>query len=120
MIFTKTGVGGTDQVWFYDMKADGYSLDDKRNPIEENDIPDIIARFHNLEAEKERKRTEQSFFVPVEEIRENDYDLSINKYKEIEYEEVQYEEPSVILEKVEALEKEIMQGLQELKEMIRG
>jgi type I restriction enzyme M protein len=120
MIFTKTGVGGTDHVWFYDMKADGYSLDDKRTPIEENDIPDIIARFHNREAEKERKRTEQSFFVPVEEIRENDYDLSINKYKEIEYEEVQYEAPSVILEKVETLEKEIMQGLQELKEMIRG
>ncbi|UPT58340.1 N-6 DNA methylase [Geobacillus thermoleovorans] len=120
MIFTKTGVGGTDQVWFYDMKADGYSLDDKRTPIEENDIPDIIARFHNREAEKERKRTEQSFFVPVEEIRENDYDLSINKYKEIEYEEVQYEAPSVILERVETLEKEIMQGLQELKEMIRG
>lgn len=120
MIFTKTGVGGTDQVWFYDMKADGYSLDDKRNPIEDNDIPDIIARFHNREAEKERKRTEQSFFVPVEEIRENDYDLSINKYKEIEYEEVQYEAPSVILERVETLEKEIMQGLQELKEMIKG
>ncbi|WP_143416133.1 class I SAM-dependent DNA methyltransferase [Geobacillus sp. E263] len=120
MIFTKTGVGGTDQVWFYDMKADGYSLDDKRTPIEENDIPDIIARFHNREAEKERKRTEQSFFVPVEEIRENDYDLSINKYKEIEYEEVQYEAPSVILERVETLEKEIMQGLQELKKMIRG
>ncbi|WP_457786624.1 type I restriction-modification system subunit M [Geobacillus sp. Geo 8.1] len=120
MIFTKTGVGGTDQVWFYDMKADGYSLDDKRTPIEENDIPDIIARFHNREAEKERKRTEQSFFVPVEEIRENDYDLSINKYKEIEYEEVEYEAPSVILEKVETLEKEIMQGLRELKEMIRG
>ncbi|MED0679088.1 class I SAM-dependent DNA methyltransferase [Aneurinibacillus thermoaerophilus] len=120
MIFTKTGAGGTDQVWFYDMKADGYSLDDKRNPIEENDIPDIIARFNNLEVEKERKRTEQSFFVPVEEIRENDYDLSINKYKEIEYEEIQYEAPGAILEKVEALEKEIMQELQELKEMIRG
>lgn len=120
MIFTKTGVGGTDQVWFYDMKADGYSLDDKRTPIEDNDIPDMIARFHNREAEKERKRTEQSFFVPVEEIRENDYDLSINKYKEIEYEEVEYEAPSVILERVEALEKEIMQGLQELKKMIRG
>ncbi|RAK19136.1 type I restriction enzyme M protein [Anoxybacillus vitaminiphilus] len=120
MIFTKTGVGGTDQVWFYDMKADGYSLDDKRTPIEENDIPDIIARFHNREAEKDRKRTEQSFFVPVEEIRENDYDLSINKYKEIEYEEVQYEAPSVILERVEALEKEIMNGLEELKKIIKG
>jgi len=120
MIFTKTGVGGTDQVWFYDMKADGYSLDDKRTPIEENDIPDIIARFHNREAEKQRKRTEQSFFVPVEEIRENDYDLSINKYNEVEYEEVEYEPPGVILERVETLEKEIMQGLQELKEMIKG
>lgn len=120
MIFTKTGAGGTDNVWFYDMKADGFSLDDKRTPIEENDIPGIIARFHNREAEKDRKRTEQSFFVPVEEIRENDYDLSINKYKEIEYEEVQYEAPSMILERVEALEKEIMQGLQELKQMIRG
>ncbi|WP_044736080.1 class I SAM-dependent DNA methyltransferase [Geobacillus kaustophilus] len=120
MIFTKTGVGGTDHVWFYDMKADGYSLDDKRTPIEENDIPDIIERFHNREAEKERKRTEQSFFVPVEEIRENDYDLSINRYKEIVYEEVQYEAPSVILEKVEALEKEIINGLEELKNLIKG
>ncbi|GMO01365.1 type I restriction-modification system subunit M [Parageobacillus thermoglucosidasius] len=120
MIFTKTGIGGTDHVWFYDMKADGYSLDDKRTPIEENDIPDIIARFHNREAEKDRKRTEQSFFVPVEEIRENDYDLSINRYKEIEYEEVQYEAPSVILERVEALEKEIMNGLEELKKIIKG
>ncbi|ANB60542.1 type I restriction-modification system subunit M [Anoxybacteroides amylolyticum] len=120
MIFTKTGVGGTDNVWFYDMKADDYSLDDKRNPVEENDIPDIIERFHNREAEKERKRTEQSFFVPVEEIRENDYDLSINKYKEIEYEEVEYEPPTVILERVEMLEKDIVQGLKELKEMIRG
>ncbi|MGG3006859.1 HsdM family class I SAM-dependent methyltransferase, partial [Geobacillus stearothermophilus] len=105
MIFTKTGVGGTDHVWFYDMKADGYSLDDKRTPIEDNDIPDIIARFHNREAEKERKRTEQSFFVPVEEIRENDYDLSINKYKEIEYEEVKYQQPIEIIEKVKKLYK---------------
>ncbi|WP_418222802.1 type I restriction-modification system subunit M [Clostridium isatidis] len=94
MIFTKTGTGGTDKVWFYDMKADGYSLDDKRNPIEENDIPDIIERFNNLDKEVDRKRTEQSFSVPVEEIRENGYDFSINKYKEIEYEEVQYDAPS--------------------------
>lgn len=118
MIFTKTGVGGTDQVWFYDMKADGYSLDDKRTPIEENDIPDIIARFHNREAEKDRKRTEQSFFVPVEEIRENDYDLSINRYKEIVYEEVQYEEPKIIIEKVKKLEEEIVKGIKELEEML--
>jgi len=119
VIFTKTGAGGTDNVWFYDMKADGYSLDDKRNPIEENDIPDIINRFNNLEAEKERKRTEQSFFVPVDELRENDYDLSINKYKEIEYEEVEYEKPEIILSKVNMLESEIIKGIQELEELLR-
>lgn len=118
MIFTKTGTGGTDNVWFYDMKADGYSLDDKRNEIEENDIPDIIERFSNLDKEVDRKRTEQSFFVPVEEIRDNGYDLSINKYKEIEYEEVQYDDPSVIIGRVKALEEEIAQGLEELERML--
>ena len=85
LVFTKTGAGGTDNVWFYDMKADGYSLDDKRTEVSENDIPDIIERFHNREKETERKRTEQSFFVPAQEIKDNEYDLSINKYKEIEY-----------------------------------
>src|SRR5690606_15010826 len=85
LIFTKTGAGGTDNVWFYDMKADGFTLDDKRSPIEKNDVPDILERFNKLEDEKERKRTEQSFFVPIEELRENNYDLSINKYKEFEY-----------------------------------
>ena len=82
LIFTKTGSGGTDRVWFYDMKADGFSLDDKRQEIADNDIPDIIERFNHLDAESDRARTEQSFFVPVEEIVANDYDLSINKYKE--------------------------------------
>jgi len=120
MIFTKTGSGGTDKVWFYDMKADGYSLDDKRNPIEANDINDIIERFNNLDKEVDRKRTEQSFFVPVEEIRKNGYDLSINKYKEIEYEEVSYELPSVILGRIKGLEEEIVQGLEELGRMIEG
>lgn len=120
MIFTKTGTGGTDKVWFYDMKADGYSLDDKRNPIDESDIPDIIERFNNLDKEVERKRTEQSFFVDVEEIRENGYDLSINKYKEIEYEEVVYDEPKVILERVRKLEEEIQAGIDELERMIEG
>ncbi|WP_434303728.1 N-6 DNA methylase [Clostridium botulinum] len=120
MIFTKTGTGGTDKVWFYDMKADGYSLDDKRNPIEDNDIPDIIERFNNLDKEENRKRTEQSFFVPVDEIRENNYDLSINKYKEIEYEEVHHDEPKIILERVKKLEKEITEGIDELKRMIEG
>ena len=120
IIFTKTGNGGTDKVWFYDMKADGYSLDDKRNPVEENDIPDIIERFDNLDKEVDRKRTEQSFFVDKSEIVENGYDLSINKYKEIEYEEVVYDAPEVILGRVKALEDEIVKGISELEEMLRG
>lgn len=120
MIFTKTGTGGTDKVWFYDMKADGYSLDDKRNPVDNNDIPDIIERFSNLDKEADRKRTESSFFVPVEEIRENGYDLSINKYKEIEYKEVKYDEPKVIIDRVKNREKEINAGIEELERMIEG
>ncbi|MGG1660902.1 type I restriction-modification system subunit M [Brevibacillus sp. NRS-1366] len=118
IIFTKTGAGGTDNVWFYDMKADGFSLDDKRNPINVNDIPDIIERFGNLDAEKEQKRTEQSFFVPVDEIRGNGYDLSINKYKEVEYEEVEYESPKEIIKKISDLEGEIVRGLEELKKLL--
>ena len=118
MIFTKTGTGGTDKVWFYDMKADGYSLDDKRNPIEDNDINDIVERFSNLDKEVDRKRTEQSFFVPVEEIRDNGYDLSINKYKEIEYEEVKYDSPQEIMLRIRELEMEITAGIEELAGMI--
>lgn len=118
MIFTKTGIGGTDKVWFYDMKADGYSLDDKRNPVEDNDINDIVERFSNLDKEVDRKRTEQSFFVPVEEIRDNGYDLSINKYKEIEYEEVKYDSPQEIMLRIRELEMDITAGIEELAEMI--
>lgn len=118
LIFTKTGDGGTDNVWFYDMTADGFSLDDKRNPIEENDMLDIIARFNNLEEEKGRKRTEKSFFVPISEIEENDFDLSLNRYKEIEYEEVEYAEPKEILEDIKELEKKIMEGIEALESML--
>ena len=107
LIFTKTGHGGTDKVWFYDMKADGFSLDDKRSPIAENDIPDIIARFHNLAGDEGRERTEQSFFVPKEEIVQNDYDLSINKYKKTEYKAVEYAPTSEILAEINALEAKI-------------
>ena len=116
LIFTKTGAGGTDKVWFYDMKADGFSLDDKRNPVAENDIPDIIARFHNLNAEESRTRKDQSFFVPVEEIRANDYDLSINKYKEVEKVKVEYEAPEVVLGRIETLQTEINAALTEFKQ----
>lgn len=120
IIFTKTGAGGTDKVWFYDMKADGYSLDDKRQAIESNDISDIIERFNHLENETDRKRTEQSFFVPVEEIKGNGYDLSINKYKEIEYEAVVYDHPTEILARINNLEVEIQQGLVDLEKMLEG
>lgn len=118
LVFTKTGAGGTDKVWFYDMKADGLSLDDKRTEVKENDIPDIIARFHNLDAETDRKRTEQSFFVPKEEIAANGYDLSINKYKETEYVPVEYPSTTEILADLHELEMEITKGLAELEEMV--
>ena len=118
LIFTKTRTGGTDNVWFYDMKADGYSLDDKRQEIQDNDIPDIIERFNNMESEKDRKRTEQSFLVPVDEIINNDYDLSINKYKEVVYEKVEYEPTNVIIGKIESIENEIQTELAELKKLL--
>jgi len=118
MVFTKTGAGGTDKVWFYDMKADGYSLDDKRTPVDKNDIPDIVARYNNLKDEEQRKRTDQSFFVSKEEIVANDYDLSINRYKEIEYEEVEYDPPREILVKIRKMEKEIEEGLGEMERML--
>ena len=118
LIFTKTNAGGTDKVWFYDMKADGYSLDQKRNEVSENDIPDVVNRFHNLDAEACRTRKEQSFLVSVDEIREKDYDLSINKYKEVEREIVVYDAPEVIMERIEKLETEIQSALTELKKML--
>ena len=119
LIFTKTGHGGTDNVWFYDMKADGYSLDDKRSTIAENDIPDIVTRFHNLDGEKERKRTEQSFFVPKEEIVSNGYDLSINKYKQTEYKAVEYPPTSEIMADLRKLEAEIKSSMNELEIMLK-
>ena len=118
LVFTKTGHGGTDQVWFYDMKADGFSLDDKRSVVKENDIPDIVKRFHDLEGERDRKRTEQSFLVPKQEIVDNGYDLSINKYKQVEYKPVEYPPTSEILSELNALEQEISKGLKELEGMI--
>lgn len=118
LVFTKTGHGGTDKVWFYDMKADGRSLDDKRSEVKENDIPDIIARFKNLEAENDRKRTDQSFFVEKQEIVDNAYDLSINKYKEIEYIPVEYPSTSEIMANLRALEKEVQESMAELEKML--
>ena len=118
VIFTKTGHGGTDKVWFYDMKSDGYSLDDKRSPLDTSDIPDIIERFHNLDKEEGRERTEQSFFVPVKEIKDNDYDLSINKYKKTEYVAVEYPPTSEILDELDKLNEEIIKETAELRKML--
>lgn len=119
LIFTKTGAGGTEHVWFYDMKADGFSLDDKRNEIQENDIPDIIQRFYHLENEINRERTEKSFFVSKKEIVDNDYDLSINKYKKVEYVAVKYPSTKEIMEEIRKLEKEIAKEMDELEKLLQ-
>lgn len=118
LVFTKTGAGGTDKVWFYDMNADGFSLDDKRNPVAENDIPDILARFHNLAGETSRARTEQSFFVPKSEIEQNNYDLSINRYKEVVREKIEYDKPDVILTRIDTLIADIAAQTKKVREML--
>lgn len=158
LIFTKTNSGGTDHVWFYDMQADGYSLDDKRTPLDaskhdHNNLPDILTRWHSLHPaaspspargggpgrgqaapanaiaeqsaiyttspETQRPRTDQSFLVPKSEIAANDYDLSINRYKQVVYEQVQHDPPQKILAELKVLEAEIMKGMKELEGMLR-
>ena len=119
LLFTKTNSGGTDNVWFYNMQADGFSLDDKRIPQpDKTDLPDLLARWQKRDNEGERKRTEQSFLVPREEISGNDYDLSINRYKEVEYEAVEYDPPQVILERLAELDEQIAKGRKELEELL--
>jgi len=139
LLFTKTGRGGTDQVWFYDMTADGWSLDDKRNPLlpleklgpapkealaegehEKNNLPDCLARWRQRkDSERERERTAQSFCVPKAEIAEQGYDLSLNRYKELVHEEVEHRPPLEILAELRAIEQEILQGIEELEGMLR-
>jgi type I restriction enzyme M protein len=117
LIFTKGG--RTEQVWFYKMEKDGYSLDDKRNFIDgKGDIPDIIERYKKRREESQTDRKGKCFFVPYSEIKENGYDLSISKYREIEYEEVEYEKPEVILDKIEALEDQIKANVAELRRLL--
>ena len=118
LVFTKTEHGGTDNVWFYDMTADGFSLDDKRTSINENDIPDIVERFHHREQEVERKRTEKSFMVSKQEIVDNGYDLSINKYKEVEYVPVEYPPTSEIMANIREIECEISNEMDELERLL--
>jgi len=116
IIFVKSGT--TENVWFYDMQADGYSLDDKRDKIDNSDLPDIIQHWQNRHKEDNQDRTAKHFFIPVEEIKNNNLDLSINRYKEIPYVVPEYEKPDVILEKIEKIEDDIMIGLAELKKQL--
>lgn len=118
LLFTRTDSGGTDDVWFYDMQADGLSLDDKRQPTAANDLADIVHRYHHLADERTRARTDQSFLVPVAEIRANKYDLSINRYKEVVYEEKTYETPAAIIAQIEQLDAERAALLNELKGLL--
>jgi type I restriction enzyme M protein len=137
LLFTKTNSGGTDHVWFYDLQADGRSLDDKRTPLLsadklsvhaeltgdehiKNNLPDVLARWNDRETgERGRGRTAQSFCVPKGDIAANDYDLSLNRYKEIVYAEVEYPDPAEILDELTALEEDIQKGLDDLKAMLR-
>jgi type I restriction enzyme M protein len=138
LLFTKTNSGGSDQVWFYEVEADGWSLDDKRQPLlpeeklgavpkielvdeehAKNNLPDVLARWEQRDgSERERPRTAQSFCVPKTEIAENSYDLSLNRYKEVVHEEVEHVPPQVILATLDELETKIQQGMKELKEML--
>ena len=119
LLFTKTNSGGTDDVWFYDMQADGYSLDDKRTPQRANsDLSDILVRWEHRDSERKRKRSDQSFLVPKDEIARNEYDLSINRYKEVEYEAVEYAAPRVIMSRLSELETEIEKGRAQLETLL--
>ncbi|MBP8140767.1 MAG: N-6 DNA methylase, partial [Acidovorax sp.] len=143
LFFTKTNSGGTDQVWFYDMQADGHSLDDKRQPPlpedklglqparnlrnqlskeehSKNNLPDVLTRWAQREgAERQRSRTEQSFCVPKADIAANGYDLSINRYKEVVHAQVQHRAPSEILAELAKLEDEIAAGMKALEGMLK-
>ena len=115
LVFTKTDAGGTDNVWFYEMRADGFTLNAKRTPTNDDDIPDLLQRWQNLDAEADRTRKDQSFFVPAQEICDNDYSLAINKYKEVERDKVVYDAPEVILGRFEQLQNEITEAMNEFK-----
>lgn len=137
LMFTKTDSGGTDHVWFYDLQADGYSLDDKRTPLlgseklgvltaltdsehAKNNLPDALARWRDRGGgELGRERTEQSFCVPKADIAANDYDLSINRYKELVYQDIEYPAPAEILDELAEIEEEIRRGIETLREQLR-
>lgn len=119
LFFTKTNSGGTDEVWFFDVEADGFSLDDKRNPVEANDLPEVLKRWADRDGvERERARTEKSFTVPKSEIVEQGYDLSINRYKELVFEEVEYRSPEEIIAELEQTQREIGEHIEQLKKVM--
>lgn len=118
LFFTKTGAGGTDDVWFYDVAADGFSLDDKRAVVADDDLPDVLARWQNRGGERDRARTDKSFLVPKADIVAEGYDLSINRYKEVVREEVEYRPTADILTDVEELNGEIAEGVARLWEVL--
>lgn len=121
LVFTKTDAGGTDNVWLYSMEGDGFTLDDKRDPDENHDdIPDVLNRWADLGVEADRKRTEKSFMVPKQEIADNDYDFSFNKYAETEYERIEYPPTSEILAELDELNAQMAAGLAELHKMLDG
>ena len=121
IIFTKTGTGGTDKVWFYDMRADGYSLTTQRTPCpEQNDIPDLLTRFHNLDSEIERDRKEQSFFVSADEIRKNNYDLSYKAYQEVERDTIIYDKPEDILARMKERQIKIDTAFAEFQKLLNS
>jgi type I restriction enzyme M protein len=117
LLFTKGG--RTEHVWYYDMQADGWSLDDKREKVDENDIPDAIARWKAKDPAKDTDRTARAFFVPVGEIRENKYDLSLNRYKEVTYDQLEHSPPSVIIAQLRELEASITRGLDEIEQLLQ-
>ena len=116
LLFTKGG--RTDEVFFYDVQADGFSLDDKREPVDANDLPEVLEWWKNRNPRKDIDRTAKAFFVPVEEITGYKYDLSINRYKEVVYQEEEYVPPKEILKQMKDLEKEILKDIEELEGML--
>ncbi len=139
LVFTKTNSGGTDYVWYYDVEADGWSLDDKRAPLlsdeklgplpkakltdeeqDKNNLPDILTRWKERDSrERKRPRTEQSFCVPKADLVAQRYDLSLNRYKEVVHEDVAHRPPKEILAELAKLEQEIQQGMKELEGMLK-
>ena len=116
LVFSKGG--RTDNVFFYDVEHDGFTLDDKRQPEDKNDLPDALARWRGRDAKRDTDRTAKHFMVPVKEIEDKGFDLSINRYKEAKHEEVTYEPPKVILARLRALEAEISNDLDALERLL--